>query len=77
MKNYFEKSHVSEKWPKIAKKSQKKAQNLKKTEKAPKKPKKDQNFKIAKKARVFLGHSVQNCSKRTLVYMGIFFLLGQ
>ena len=44
MKNYFGKSHVSEKWP-----------------------------KIAKKVGIFLGHSVQDCSKRTLVYMGIFF----
>ena len=54
---------VSEKWPKITKKSPKKAQNLKKIKKArkstenpkkapkkPKKPKKAQNFKIAEKA---------------------------
>ena len=44
----FRKSHVSQKWPKIAEKS-------------------------PKKARIFVGHSVQDCSKRTLVYMGIFF----
>ena len=60
--------------PKKAPKSQKKAKIFKKTEKAPKKPKKARNFKIAKKARIFLGHSVQDCSKRTLVYMGIFFI---
>ena len=58
----FRKSHVSENWPKIAQKSPKNAQNLKKK---PKKP---------KKARIFLCHSVQDCSKRTLVYMGIFFI---
>ena len=77
----FRKSHVSENWLKIAQKSPKNAQNLKKkTEKAGKtrkKLKKAQNFKVAKKAqkaRIFLGHSVQDCSKRTLLYMGIFFI---
>ena len=44
-----------------------------------KSPKKDQKKpqkapKKSKKARIFLGHSVQDCSKRTLVYMGIFFI---
>ena len=61
----------------MAKKSLKNAQNFKKKQKSPKKtrkPKKSQNFKIAKKARIFVGHSVQDCSKRTLVYMSIFFI---
>ena len=44
MKNYFEKSHVSEKWPKIAKKARKRLKIKKKTKKA-------QNFKIAKKVQ--------------------------
>ena len=50
-------------------KSPKKGQ--KKPQKAPKKSKKAQK---AQKARIFLGHSVQDCSKQTLVYMGIFFI---
>ena len=58
----------------MAKKSLKNAQNLKKKTKKTRKLKKSQNFKIAKKARIFEGHSVQDCSKRTLVYMGIFFI---
>ena len=68
---------------KKAPKSQKDRKFKKKTEKArkspkkaQKKPKKARNFKIAKKARIFLGHSVQDCSKRTLVYMGIFLKPG-
>ena len=65
MKNYFGKSHVSEKWPKIAKKAKKRP------EKALKKPKKAQNYK---RARIFLGHLVQDSSKQTLVKMGIFLI---
>ena len=76
MKNYFGKSHVSENWSKIAKKARKRPKILKKTKKAQnfKIVKKTQNFKIGKKARIFSGHSVQDCSKRALVYMGIFFI---
>ena len=69
----FRKKSCSENWPKKPKKAQKMPKIKKKNEKAPKKPKKARNCKIAKKARFFLGHSVQDCSKRTLVYMGIFF----
>ena len=75
------KPEKSPKKPKKAQNLEKKRKSPKKSEKAPKKPKKAQkkpkkarNFKIAKKARIFLGHSVQDCSKRTLVYMGIFFI---
>ena len=50
MKNYFGKGHVSEKWPKIAKKAQKRPK-IKKNEKARKSPEKAQNFKIDKKAQ--------------------------
>ena len=61
------------KMAKIVKKVRK-MPKIKKKLKSPKKSEKAQNFKIVKKARIFLGHSVQDCSKRTLVYMGIFLI---
>ena len=60
----------------LTKKTIKKPQIIAK--KAPKKPQKAKKGRKLKKktekARIFLGHSVQDCSKRTLVYMGIFFI---
>ena len=73
-KKLQKKPQNSRKKPQKAKKGPKFKKKPKKPEKVPKKPKKARNFKIAKKARIFLGHSVQDCSKRTLVYMGIFFI---
>ena len=60
----------------LTKKTIKKPQKIqKKPQKSTKKPQKTEKArKIPKKARIFLGHSLQDCSKRTLMYMGIFFI---
>ena len=55
----------------MAKKSSKKPE---KAQKSRKKPKILKWPNKPKKARIFSGHSVQDCLKRTLVYMGIFFI---
>ena len=57
--------------PKIKKKNRK---STEKSKKARKKPKILKLPKMPKKALFFLGHSVQDCLKRTLVYMGTFFI---
>ena len=77
VKNYFGKSHVSEKWPKKLKKKPDKGPKLKKK---PKKPKKAQNFKRAKKATKSpnsFGSFSSGLFKTNFGVHGHFFLLSQ